>query len=279
MPFTEKEGRSAAQRGTTAPAGKSPSSQPSTVRRQGLVLRRFRILLAVAVAAFMAAAGQAGAAAVHIVRPGETLWSIAAANHFTTRTIAAFNGLSEDSQVNSGEAVQIPTEAEGATALADSGLLSSGSSASSTASGATSASTSTLAAPTPAPPPAEPASWTLPIPCPACPSGSAYLASNAAFAWNAMRQESLRLYRIDLYPAGPLSAYRSYAQQLYLYDLYQSGQGNLAAPPGTSSHEYGVALDLADPSMANVIDLIGARFGWAKTEASTEWWHVNYVGP
>ena len=77
----------------------------------------------------------------------------------------------------------------------------------------------------------------------------AYLASNAAANWNAMRQQSLSLYGIDLYPAGPLSAYRSYAQQLYLYDLYLSGQGSLAAPPGTSSHEYGIALDLADPSM------------------------------
>ena len=94
-----------------------------------------------------------------------------------------------------------------------------------------------------------------------------------------MRAESLRFYGIDLYPAGPLSAYRSYAQQLYLYNLYASGQGALAAPPGTSSHEYGAALDLADPSMANVIDEIGARYGWAKTEAASEWWHVNYVGP
>ncbi len=59
------------------------------------------------------------------------------------------------------------------------------------------------------------------------------------------------LYGIDLYPAGPLSAYRSYAQQLYLYDLYLSGQGSLAAPPGTSSHEYGTAIDLADPVDGN----------------------------
>ena len=94
-----------------------------------------------------------------------------------------------------------------------------------------------------------------------------------------MRQESLRLYGIDLYPAGPLSAYRSYAQQLYLYDLYVAGQGNLAALPGTSSHEYGTALDLADPSMRTVIDQIGASYGWAKTEAPQEWWHVSYVGP
>ena len=88
----------------------------------------------------------------------------------------------------------------------------------------------------------------------------------------------MMMYGVDLYPAGPFSAYRSYAQQLYLYEQYLSGQGNLAAVPGTSSHEYGIALDLADPSMRTVIDEIGSRYGWAKTEASSEWWHVNYVG-
>jgi len=94
-----------------------------------------------------------------------------------------------------------------------------------------------------------------------------------------MRQESLRLYGVDLYPDGTLSGYRSYAQQLYLYNLYLSGQGSLAAVPGTSVHEYGTAIDLAAPSMRTVVDQIGANYGWAKTEAPDEWWHVNYVGP
>ena len=44
-------------------------------------------------------AAPASAAVPHIVQPGETLWSIAAANNLTTRTVAAFNGLSENSQV------------------------------------------------------------------------------------------------------------------------------------------------------------------------------------
>jgi LAS superfamily LD-carboxypeptidase LdcB len=126
------------------------------------------------------------------------------------------------------------------------------------------------------PPPPSPPYWTSPI---YCPCGEVYLASNAAAAWEAMRQESLRLYGIDLYPDGTLSGYRSYAQQLYLYNLYLSGQGNLAAVPGTSSHEYGIALDVAEPYMRTVVDQIGANYGWAKTEAPDEWWHVNYVGP
>jgi hypothetical protein len=31
--------------------------------------------------------------------------------------------------------------------------------------------------------------------------------------------------------------------------------------------------------MRTVIDQIGATYGWEKTEAPGEWWHVNYVGP
>ena len=126
------------------------------------------------------------------------------------------------------------------------------------------------------PPPPSPPYWTSPI---YCPCGEVYLASNAAAAWEAMRQESLRLYGTDLYPDGTLSGYRSYAQQLYLYNLYLSGQGGLAAVPGTSSHEYGAAIDLAEPYMRTVVDQIGGSFGWAKTEAPDEWWHMNYVGP
>ena len=242
-----------------------------------MLIPRSRIVLAIAIALSATVVAAARAAVPYTVQPGETLWSIAAANNFTTRTIAAYNGLSVDSQVYAGETIQIPTAAEGATALANAGLTSTGSSAPTTSS--TASTTPTTGAAPPSPPPPEPAPWTAPIYCPSCPSGTAYLASNAAAGWNAMRQESLRLYGVDLYPAGPLSAYRSYAQQLYLYDLYVAGQGNLAALPGTSSHEYGIALDLADPSMRSVVDQLGARYGWAKTEAPSEWWHVTYVGP
>jgi LysM repeat protein len=288
---------------------------------------RLRMTLAIAVVATAALAPSARAAVPHRVLPGETLWSIAAANNFTTRTIAAFNGLSVDSPVYAGNTIQIPTETEGAAALASAGVAP-GSSSTSTASeashtvtpgeslwsiaGANGLSPDTLAAdnglsadalllvgqtikiPVSSgsatssgttttsigpPPPQEQPYWTSPIYCPSCPSGEAYLASNAAAAWDAMRQGSLQEFGIDLYPGGPFSAYRSYAQQLYLYNLYLSGKGSLAAPPGTSSHEYGYALDLADPSMRSVVDQIGANYGWAKTEAPDEWWHVNYVGP
>jgi LysM repeat protein len=282
------------------------------------------------VAAIAAFATQASAAVPHTVLPGETLWSIATANNFTTDSLAAYNGLSADTQVYTGETIQIPTDSEAAGALASSGTSTAGSTTTTTSSTtgashtvqpgeslssvaaangispqtlaadnglssdallisgeritiptqvATSTSTPTSSSISSAPPPESHPSWTSPIYCPSCPAGQAYLASTAAYNWNAMRQASLNTYGIDLYPAGPYSAYRSYGQQLYLYDQYVSGAGPLAAVPGTSAHEYGSAVDLADPSMRTVIDQIGAAYGWAKTEASGEWWHVDYVGP
>jgi LysM repeat protein len=283
---------------------------------------RLRTTLVIAAVAAVVLVPPARAAAPHRVLPGETLWSIAAANNFTTRTIAAFNGIAEDAQVYAGETIQIPTDAEGAAALASAG--SAPSSSTSTSSGdshtvtpgeslssiaaanglspdtlaannglnadsflyigqtikvplsSASGTTTTSIGP---PPPQEQPYWTSPVYCPSCPSGEAYLASNAAANWNAMRQASLSEFGIDLYPGGPFSAYRSYAQQLYLYQLYLAGKGSLAAPPGSSSHEYGYALDLAHPSMRTVVDEIGTRYGWAKTEAPNEWWHISYIGP
>ena len=62
-------------------------------------------------------ASPAAAAVPHTVVAGETLWSIAAANNFTTRALAAANGMSEDAQVVLGSAIQIPSEVEAAAAL------------------------------------------------------------------------------------------------------------------------------------------------------------------
>src|SRR3954454_21450750 len=67
-------------------------------------------------------AAPAGAAVSHTVAPGETLWSIAAANNLTTRTVAAFNGLSENSQVVLRQTIQVPTTVEGYASLVNAGL-------------------------------------------------------------------------------------------------------------------------------------------------------------
>lgn len=100
------------------------------------------------------------------------------------------------------------------------------------------------------------------------------LAKPAAAAWNASGGPADN----GLRPTGSRSSYRIYADQLYFWNLYQAGKGALAAFPGTSNHGWGNAVDLAEMWMRSWVDDHGARFGWKKTEAFSEWWHVNFVG-
>ena len=65
----------------------------------------------------LAAVSPAAAAVPHVVQPGETLWTIASANGFTTRAFAAANGLSETSPVIAGTTLKVPSVAEAAAAL------------------------------------------------------------------------------------------------------------------------------------------------------------------
>ncbi len=65
-------------------------------------------------------AGTARADSTHLVQPGESLWSISAANNLTTRTVAVYNGVSEDAGLIAGTTIQVPTVAEGAASLASS---------------------------------------------------------------------------------------------------------------------------------------------------------------
>jgi LysM repeat protein len=254
----------------------------------------------------------AGAAVPHTVQPGETLWSIAAANNFTTRTIAAYNRLPEHAEVHVGQTIQIPTEEEGAAALASAPDSLAGVGESSTSGPSVThtvvrgESLSSIAAANGIPETTL-ASFNglspnalliigekIRIPTPAgtntasaagialgaipSPFGTMYLRSDAAVAWNAMRQESLNDYGVDLYPEGPLGAYRTYDQQAELYRQYLNGTGARADPPGTSEHNLRIALDLATPEMRSIVDAIGPAFGWAKVTAPKEWWHVTYVG-
>ncbi len=110
------------------------------------------------------------------------------------------------------------------------------------------------------------------------PYGELHLIPAAADAWNAMRAEASTVYGIDIYPGGPVSAYRTYAQQSELYDAFLAGYGAPANPPGASSHEYGTAVDVETPDMRWVIDQIGWKYGWGKSHAPGEWWHVDYLG-
>jgi LysM repeat protein len=238
----------------------------------------------------------------HAVRPGETLWSIAAANNLTTRTVAVFNGLSEDAMVIEGQTIDVPTVDEGAAALAAAGITPGSPSTSSagstsgashtvvageslwsvaTANGIT---VETLAAANGLAAdayliigqtisiPAGPAAGLGSIPSP---YGDLYLTQEAADSWNSMRSDSLSNYGVDLYPGGPLSAYRTSEQQNELYRQYLNGTGAPANPPGTSTHELGIAVDVAEPVMRDVIDQIGGGYGWSGTIPS-EWWHVQH---
>ena len=78
-------------------------------------------ILAAAVA--LLAAPAANAHVVHTVSPGDTLWSIAANANMTTRTVALFNGLSENSNVVLGTPIKIPSIAEGQAALRAAGIV------------------------------------------------------------------------------------------------------------------------------------------------------------
>lgn len=85
------------------------------------------------------------------------------------------------------------------------------------------------------------------------------------------------------------SGFRSYPEQKALYDLYKAGRGNLAARPGTSNHQSGIAIDISvqmgrgNPS-SNVTTWTapyrwlvrrGRDFGFMRTVES-EAWHWEY---
>jgi hypothetical protein len=201
-------------------------------------------------------ASSALAAVPHTVQPGESMWSISAANGLTTQTLALYNGVSEEALLLPGRTLYVPTAQE-------------------------------VGLPTPAAEPASSAgattSTTTVAPAPGMghvpsPYGELHLAPAAAEAWNAMRAEALSVYGTDIYPGGPLSAYRTYGQQAELYQAFLAGYGAPANPPGSSSHELGTGVDVESPEMRSVIDQIGWKYGWSKVSAPSEWWHVDYVG-
>lgn len=99
------------------------------------------------------------------------------------------------------------------------------------------------------------------------------LRKDAAAAWNAPGGPA----DAGLVPTGSRSSYRTFAEQEGFWAEFQAG-GNLAAEPGTSNHGWGIAVDLAETWMRDWIDEHGAKYGWRKTEALSEWWHVNFVG-
>ncbi len=84
-------------------------------------------------------------------------------------------------------------------------------------------------------------------------------------------------------PVPITSAGRTYAEQAAAYQLYKSGRGPLALPPGTSVHEKGMACDFGNGAwgwlgQSKGLGWNGARandFGWRRT-VSSESWHDEY---
>ncbi len=74
-----------------------------------------------------------------------------------------------------------------------------------------------------------------------------------------------------------ISGFRTMDKQKELYGMYQRGTGNLAAKPGYSNHQNGIALDL-NPEEGNNYSWLarnGAKFGFCRTVPS-ERWHWEY---
>jgi peptidoglycan hydrolase-like protein with peptidoglycan-binding domain len=77
-----------------------------------------------------------------------------------------------------------------------------------------------------------------------------------------------------------VSSFRSNEEQRALYRAYQRGQGNLAAPPGYSNHQGGIAVDITtggsrQSASYRWLAANGARFGFVNTVPS-EPWHWEY---
>ncbi len=99
---------------------------------------------------------------------------------------------------------------------------------------------------------------------------------NTASAYEKMRIAAARDgVRIQI-----VSGFRTMAEQTYFYNCYLSkrcNNGNLAARPGYSNHQNGLALDLntRGAGVANWLNRNGARFGFKRTVPS-ELWHWEY---
>jgi D-alanyl-D-alanine carboxypeptidase-like protein len=99
-----------------------------------------------------------------------------------------------------------------------------------------------------------------------------------AKSWLRLRAKIGKETGIWICPTSSRTAYRTYSEQQYFWNLYVSGHGNLAARPGTSNHGWGTTVDVPSTSMAAAINRFGASYGWQKrwSDAPSEWWHFKY---
>ncbi|MFY0527353.1 peptidoglycan-binding protein [Archangium gephyra] len=106
-------------------------------------------------------------------------------------------------------------------------------------------------------------------------AGGKEMRSDAAAAFNRMHAAA-KAAGINLHVN---SAFRSMEEQRVLYQKYLNGTGNLAAKPGYSNHQGGIALDInvggTGTSTYKWLANNASRFGFARTVPS-EPWHWEY---
>lgn len=104
-----------------------------------------------------------------------------------------------------------------------------------------------------------------------------YMRADAAGAFKAMQAAAAR----DGIQLPAVSGFRSMAEQQALYQKYLNGTGNLAAKPGYSNHQNGIAIDIGGVGGFNT-----RTFQWLKSHAGQygfvnkvpgEYWHFDYV--
>ena len=73
------------------------------------------------------------------------------------------------------------------------------------------------------------------------------------------------------------SGYRTYAEQAALYRAYLNGTGNLAAPPGHSTHGLGLSADIqvTDPATLRWLRAHAKTYGFVN-DVPGEAWHWTW---
>ncbi|MEW5738230.1 MAG: M15 family metallopeptidase [Myxococcota bacterium] len=103
-----------------------------------------------------------------------------------------------------------------------------------------------------------------------------YLRTDAARAFLRMKAAAKRA-GVSL---SATSGFRTMAEQKYLYNLYLSGRGNLAARPGYSNHQGGIAMDIGGVGGYGTrayrwLSHHARRFGFVN-DVRGEYWHWTY---
>lgn len=103
-----------------------------------------------------------------------------------------------------------------------------------------------------------------------------YLRDDAAKAFKAMQRAAKK----DGIQLTPGSGFRTMEEQKKLYQAYLNGTGNLAAKPGYSNHQGGVAMDISNVGGYGTrtyqwLKENARRFGFVN-DVSGEYWHWTY---